>query len=297
MTTQPNRVRDSETRRPNFMRSATAFAPGSISGLFKIIADDDPEKMHSLGLSFTVTEGAEVTVAEATRTAVTFNGEEIRFPTVTTLARRLSDRDFHVAVESALPLSCGFGLSGASALAAAYAIDRLLGLGMAAEELALHAHVAEVENLTGLGDVCAQYHGGCLVKLRPGAPLVAQRLAVAEGEPIHFRYFGPISTREVLSDPDRRASVNQAADAALRQLSGLTGREGVAVAECVRISRQFAGDSGLMTDPRVREAVASVEASGGSASMIMLGHAVFSTAPFAGSTETALALAPARVLD
>ena len=280
------------------MRSAAAFAPGSISGLFKIIADDDPEKMHSLGLSFTVAEGAAVTVSEASSpTAVTFNGGEIRFPTVATLAGRLSDRAFDIAVESPLPLSCGFGLSGASALAAAYAIDRLLGLGMAAEELALHAHVAEVENLTGLGDVCAQYHGGCLVKLAPGSPLVAQRLAVPEGEPIHFRYFGPISTREVLSDPRRAAAVNRAADAALRRLSGLTGREEVPVSECVRVSRQFAGDSGLMTDARVGEAVASVEASGGAASMIMLGHAVFSTVPFAGSTGTSLSLAPARVLD
>ena len=279
------------------MRSVTAFAPGSISGLFKIIADDDPEKMHSLGLSFTVAEGAAVTVSEASRTAITFNGGEIRFPTVATLAGRLSDRCFQVAVESALPLSCGFGLSGASTLAAAYAIDRLLGLGMAAEALALHAHVAEVENLTGLGDVCAQYHGGCLVKLAPGSPLVAQRLAVPDGEPIHFRYFGPLSTREVLSDPRRAAAVNQSADAALRQLSGLTGRDRVPVSECVRISRQFAGDSGLMTDPRVREGVASVEACGGEASMIMLGHAVFSTVPFPGSTETALSLAPARVLE
>ena len=279
------------------MRSATAFAPGSISGLFKIIPDGDPEKMHSLGLSFTVAEGAAVTVSEASRTAVTFNGEEIRFPTVATLAGRLSDRAFDIAVQSPLPLSCGFGLSGASTLAAAYAIDRLLGLGMAAEELALHAHVAEVENLTGLGDVCAQYHGGCLVKLAPGSPLVAQRLAVAEGEPIHFRYFGPISTREVLSDSRRAAAVNRAADAALRQLSGLTVRDRVPVSECVRISRQFAEESGLMTDPRVGEAVASVEASGGEASMIMLGHAVFSTTPFAGSTETSLSLAPARVLD
>ena len=279
------------------MRSATAFAPGSISGLFKIIAHDTPERMHSLGLSFTVAEGAAVTVSEASRTEVTFNGEEIRFPTVATLAGRLSERCFRVAIESVLPLSCGFGLSGASALAAAYAIDRLLGLGMAGEELALHAHVAEVENLTGLGDVCAQYHGGCLVKLAPGSPLEAQRLAVPEGEPIHFRYFGPISTREVLSDPRRAAAVNRAADAALRQLSGLTGRDRVPVSECVRISRRFAGDSGLMTDPRVGEAIAAVEASGGSASMIMLGHAVFSTVPFPGSTETALSLTPARVLD
>ena len=42
------------------------------------------------------------------------------------------------------------------------------------------AHVAEVENRTGLGDVCSQYHGGCLVKLKEGAPLVADRLPITE---------------------------------------------------------------------------------------------------------------------
>ena len=278
--------------------AASAFAPGNISGVFKVIPHDDPARMHSLGLGFTVREGATASVRRAGDASVTFNGEGIEFPTVAAVLERVAPgQRLAVEIETPLPLSSGFGLSGASSLAAVYAVNALLDLGLSERALATAAHVAEVENLTGLGDVCAQYHGGCLVKLAPGSPLVAQRLAVAEGEPIHFRYFGPISTREVLSDPRRAAAVNQAADAALRQLSGLTGREKVPVSECVRVSRRFAGDSGLMTDPRVREAVASVEASGGEASMIMLGHAVFSTTPFAGSTETSLSLASARVLE
>ena len=65
-----------------------------------------------------------------------------------------------VDLTSPLPLGCGFGLSGAASLATAYALNELLHLGKDMETLAMIAHVAEVENRTGLGDVCSQYHGG-----------------------------------------------------------------------------------------------------------------------------------------
>ena len=58
-----------------------------------------------------------------------------------------------------MPLGCGFGLSGAAALATAYALNEYLSLGKAREALAMIAHVAEVENRTGLGDVCSHTMG------------------------------------------------------------------------------------------------------------------------------------------
>ena len=275
------------------MRSATAFAPGNISGVFKIIPDDDPAKMHSLGLGLTVAQGVTVTVSEADTPSVRFNGEAIQFPTAAAVASKLSDRGVTVDVVSPLPLSAGFGLSGATALATAYALDTLLGLERSEAELALTAHIAEVENLSGLGDVCAQYHGGCLVKLKPGDPLAAQRLAVAE-QPIHYRFFGPISTREVLSDPQRGERVNAAAAAALEALGELTDNTEVELAECIRISLRFAEASTLLTHPQVVQTIRDVEKAGGAASMIMLGDAVFSTLPFAGSEQTSLATDKAR---
>ena len=104
-------------------------------------------------------------------------------------------------------------------------LNKLLHLGKKdTETLAMVAHVAEVENRTGLGDVCSQYHGGCLVKLKEGAPLVADRLPIAE-QPIYYRYFGPIQTSEVLGNREQTTRINRAADAALRVLQTLTTAE------------------------------------------------------------------------
>lgn len=264
-----------------------AFAPGNISCVFKIIAHEDPRFMHSLGMGFTVREGVWAAVAAHRQTEVWFNGRAMEFPTVRGALARLTPQPLKVELETPLPLSCGFGLSGASALAAAHAANTLLALGRNREELAMAAHVAEVEQLTGLGDVCNQHHGGCLLKLTPGQPLNARRLPVSE-QPVFYRFFGPILTREVLGDPLRRERINQAADRALAGLRTLVDQEKVDLELCIRQARAFADESGLLADGRVLAALAGIEAQGGVGSMIMLGNALFSNRPFDQAEETAL---------
>lgn len=306
---------------------AKAFAPGNISCVFKVIPHADPARMHSLGMGFTVKEGVEVTVSESAETKVLFNGHDIDFPTVrgvvSTLTQNSGITGVKVDLTSPLPLGCGFGLSGAAALATAYALDELFDLRKDAETLAMTAHVAEVENRTGLGDVCSQYHGGFLVKLREGAPLVADRLPITE-QPIFYRYFGPIQTSEVLGNREQTARINHAADAALSVLQTLIrdteelgtnpqtqsrinqkpaqnemegGRGGNKLKTCFEVSKRFSVESGLLSDARVIETIEQIEMEGGVASMIMLGNGVFSTHPFEGAVETKLVHNPARLIN
>ena len=277
------------------MERARAFAPGNISCVFKIILHEDPTKMHSLGMGLTVGEGVEVSVCRGGGTSVLFNGSAIDFPTVVSIVGKLTDQPVRVEISSRLPLSSGFGLSGASALATAYALNALLDLGRSEEELAMATHVAEVENLTGLGDVCAQYHGGCLVKLKEGNPLYAEQLAVGE-RPIYYRYFSPILTSEVIGNAEQRARINAAADEALLGLAEWVGQDAVDFESCIGLSKRFAVDSGLLQDSQVRETIDRIEAAGGAASMIMLGNAVFSTEPFDGAEETRLSRRRVEVL-
>ena len=280
---------------------ARAFAPGNISCVFKVIPHADAARMHSLGMGFTVTEGVEVTVSEHHETEVLFNGEHINFPTVRAVVSRLTQNSgiagIQVDITSSLPLGCGFGLSGAAALATAYALNELLQMHKDAEELAMIAHIAEVENRTGLGDVCSQYHGGCLVKLKEGAPLVADRLPIAE-QPIYYRYFGPIQTSEVLGNREQTARINRAADVALNVLQTLTSAESSPELfnACFTVSKRFSVESGLLSDVQVIDTIAQIEAEGGVASMIMLGNGVFSTHPFEDAVETKLVHNPARLI-
>ena len=283
-----------------------AFAPGNISCVFKVISHADATRMHSLGMGFTVKEGVEVIVSEHHETRVLFNGQSIDFPTVQAVTDRLTQdagaAGVKVDITSPLPLGCGFGLSGAASLATAYALNELLHLHKDTETLAMVAHVAEVENRTGLGDVCSQYHGGCLVKLTEGAPLVADRLPIAE-QPIYYRYFGPIQTSEVLGNREQTIRINRAADAALSVLQTLCRGEVTSPLPntglfnaCFEVSKRFSVESGLLSDARVIETIEQIEAEGGVASMIMLGNGVFSTHPFADAVETKLVRNPARLI-
>lgn len=270
------------------MENAKAFAPGNLSCVFKVIAHPEATKMHSLGMGFTITEGVVVTVSQHhSQTVVQFNGSEILFPTVVSVIQKLTPQSMKVEIDSPLPLGCGFGLSGAASLATTYALNALIGLGKSKEELAMIAHVAEVENRTGLGDVCAQYHGGCLVKLKIGYPLAAERLPIPE-QPIYYRYFSSIQTKAILQNTKRRERINKAADETLQALEKLTKSQLVDFNACIQLSKQFSLNSGLLEDARVQETIREIELAGGVASMIMLGNAVFSTQPFEGATKTTL---------
>ena len=261
----------------------------------------DPARMHSLGMGFTVQEGVEVTVSEHHETKVLFNGQDINFPTVRAVVKRLIQNTdvpgIKVDLTSPLPLGCGFGLSGAASLATAYAINELIALRKENEELAMITHVAEVENRTGLGDVCSQYHGGCLIKLKEGAPLVADTLSIPD-QPIYYRYFGPIHTSEVLRDSEQTKRINRAANTALAVLKRLTDTDANPdlFTACFAVAKQFSVESGLLSDARVIDTIAQIEAAGGVASMIMLGNGVFSTYTFDGATETQLSKNPARLI-
>ena len=280
---------------------AKAFAPGNISSVFKIIPHKDPAQMHSLGMGFTVQEGVQATVSEHQAIQVVFNGQDINFPTVRSVVERLIQNSdisgIKVNLTSPLPLGCGFGLSGAAALATTYALNKLLCLDKDNEALAMIAHVAEVENRTGLGDVCSQYHGGCLVKLKEGSPLVADELPIPE-QPIYYRYFGPIQTSEVLRNREQTKRINSAADTALAVLQKLTHEEPNSdlFTACFAAAKQFSVESGLLSDLRVINTIEAIEEAGGVASMIMLGNGVFSTHKFEGATETQLSKNPARLI-
>ncbi len=294
-----------------------AFAPGNISCIFKIIPHPDATRMHSLGMGFTIKEGVIVTISAHDETKVLFNGAEIDFPTVRAVIDKLSQRTrltklnrFIAEISSPLPLGCGFGLSGASALATAYALNECLGLHATRKELAMIAHVAEVENRTGLGDVCSQYHGGCLAKLKEGAPLDAKRVPGIDEHPIYYRYFSSIQTSEVLSNGEQVARINCAADTALSALKQLVHRPGNVASSwrgvppendvfnaCLAVSKQFTVESGLLRDLQVIKTIAQIEAAGGGASMIMLGNGVFSTHAFDKALKTRLCLNPAHLIS
>lgn len=273
------------------MKTARAFAPANISLIFETYRGSTVEETGSLGVGATLERGVTIEATKADATSIHVNGEDWAFPTVRSVIDTLAKSPVRVSIKADFPFGCGFGMSGASALATAYALNDLFDLGHPPRELAMAAHVAEVNASTGLGDVGGQFNGGLMMKTRRFDPLSVQRITDEEIE-VHVKVFGPILTSEVITSPEQLASINEAGSAALDSL-----KRGVPNVEALlRMSKTFASLSGLLRSERVANAISAAEEAGGAASMIMLGEAVVANVPFPGSEPVKIINQGARSL-
>ena len=259
-----------------------AFAPANISLVFETYDAEPPHGRGSLGVGITLTEGVHVCVQSGNGAdhEILVGGEEWEFPTVRTVLRELSSAPLRVKTDAAFPFGCGFGMSGASALAAAFAVNQMLSLNRGRTELGMIAHRAEVENATGLGDVGGQFNGGIMIKRRKFEPLTVEQLPVPP-QTLHVRIFGPIHTPDVINSREKLLHINRAGHAAMQEIT--SAGPGLTMDSLLRLSHTFAEGSGLLQSPRLRESIAAAHAAGHAASMIMLGEAAVSTGPFPDS--------------
>lgn len=244
----------------------TAFVPGHVTSFFSSHPDEDPTKAGSRGAGLTLSDGVTVRVTPDTRTRTTLNGSELVVEPVDRVLDSLSATG-RVEATTDLPLGAGFGVSGALALGTALAANQAFDRRLSENELVTVAHGAEVRSGTGLGDVVAQARGGVPIRLDPGGPEHNRLDAIPASTRIEYLTFGELSTESVLSGDTARLT-----DAGLQSLSILA--EEPTLSTLLYASRRFAREAGLLTD-RVREAIEDVSATGGEASMAMLGETVF----------------------
>lgn len=277
--------------------TAKAYAPANISCIFQIHEDVDPGKKGSYGLGFTLDRGITAEVNISAKNEVYFNNKHINFPTLDSVLQKLHAPPTKINITSSLPLGCGFGLSGASALAVAYSLNSLLNLSHSNLELARIAHTAEVENHTGLGDVTNQYFGGFLLKLQPSSQFIVQKIPLVN-IPVYCKYFSPIKTGDIISNSKIKEKINKSAVSCLKELKSLihknqTSQDKIKFSQLISISYEFAAGSGLLIDHSVINLINEIKSRNGHASMIMLGNAVFSDIPFPGSAEFKISNIPA----
>ena len=267
------------------MLHATAFCPANISLVFETYFAEPPHGRGSLGVGITLDAGVTVRVSReplAPRSMILVGGEAWEFPTVRTVLTHLTLECIRVEITASFPFGCGFGMSGASALATALAVNELLGLQQTRESLGLIAHLAEVGNATGLGDVGGQINGGIMIKKHKHQPLTVEQLTIPP-QTLHYRVHGPILTSEVINSPEKLRHINAAGHEAMIRI---TGSPRLDMDRLFYISHMFAQASGLLQSGAVATDIAAAEAAGHNATMIMLGEAVISTGPFPGSRPT-----------
>jgi pantoate kinase len=276
-------------------KTAKAFAPGNISLLFGVIPGVDARSTGSVGVGCTVDEGATVTVSVSDAPSVTYNGKHIDLPTVTEAVKELTNLPMSVSISTPLPLGSGFGMSGASALAASYAINELLHLGKTPLMLAKVAHTAEVVSKTGLGDVANEYYGGFFVKFVTSARFIVQKLPVTDTV-LYCISHGKLLTSSILSDAVVIKKINAEARLALTEVKALLStRPSLSFGDIVPIANRFTKKTGLLSAELARE-IDAIEKKGGHAAMILLGNAIASDIPFDGSMKLHLGHKKATLL-
>lgn len=274
-----------------------AFAPANISCIFKVLKNNNPEKSGSIGLGFTLNYGVIVEVSFSDKTEIFFNGKKINFPTVEYVISKLQFNScVRVLITSLLPIGCGFGLSGASALAVSLSLNKLFNLKKENLELAKIAHVAEVVNGTGLGDVVNQYFGGFVLKTITSADFKIRSLPLV-GTPVYIKVFDKLNTKDIIFGNDFN-KINNAASMALDKVLKINFNTNSAsnFAEIIDISLSFAKKSELLKNKKVIKEIEKIKSNNGNASMVMLGQAVFSDVNFKGATKYAISDNCARLL-
>lgn len=259
--------------RPRSIRIGEAFCPGHISGIFEVV-EHQGKLLGSRGAGLTLELGARSKVKLSDSDRILINNAPDPAITTNRLIRNL--REFleipplDIRIQLQLPVGCGFGMSAAGTFATALALDSLLSMGLGPEGCAYQAFQAEIDCLTGLGDVVAQLHGGLVLRNQPGFQEVS---AFPVDARVHWVVFGEIPTPEILSDPQLRSKISSVAQRCLAKF-----RSNPSLENFFRCAREFCLKSELATE-KVIDALEAIDSAGGLGSMIMLGEAVFGIGP------------------
>ena len=246
----------------------TAFCPGHLTCFFKPVRTNDVMTTGSEGVGIKLSKGSIVHVEERSdkEICVTMDGKPSEARVTTRAVKILSGgRGFDITIENQLPVSQGFGMSAAGSIAAGLCVCSILGKDRTDSYKA--AHVADIEEMGGLGDVSAlTTEGPISIRTRAGLPPDGNVISKGnEGNLTLAVLGGRLETKNVLSD-----------DEAVRRISS--------VGEIAMNS--YLSDGGLFKASRYFSATAKLESScvrsalsklGSEAAMCMLGNSIFTT--------------------
>ena len=230
----------------------------------------------SRGIGIRLNKGATATVEERDDGVVNIyldGTQEIAHITRMVAENLAPGRGFDIRIENDLPVSQGFGMSAAGALAAGLCIADMTG--RSRSDAFKAAHVAEVMGGGGLGDVAAIVAGGDIpVRTVAGFPPFG-RVENADFTIDHLTLVvigGELRTDSVLGDPFTLKKVREAAGESMDSFIMDPSYENL-----FDVSNAFSSKSGLES-PAVRRAIGRLMDAGHRAGMCMLGNSLFTDA-------------------
>jgi len=246
----------------------TAFCPGHLTCFFRPVRTADVMTTGSEGAGIRLSLGSVVHIDERSdkKVCMMIDGKSSEAKISKRVASILADgRGFDITVENQLPVSQGFGMSAAGAIAAGVCICKILGKDE--NEAYKAAHIADIEEMGGMGDVSALTAKGP-ISVRTTAGFPPNGNVISKGCKRDLTLIvidGELETKKVLADEDMVRLISSAGDIAMRSYL-FDGR-------LFKASRYFSTITKLES-PAMRSALSDL---GGNAAMCMLGNSIFTT--------------------
>ena len=263
-------------------KPAAAFSPGHITGFFKICGHVYPHQKGSVGCGIALNSGirSAVTPIEGVGDSHLFlNGKTAESRTILSsvseiaaLAEEKYGTTFHFDIEETgtLPIGSGFGMSAAGTLSTVFAANASLKLGLSRDELIEIAHVAEVSNGSGLGDVAGASSGGLAVREIPGGSRFGKFYSIpVPPKTVYCLVLGGLSTKDIISNPACIQNINAAGEIALHQFL-----KNPTLDSFMAESLSFSKSIGLLS-AAAEKIIDSIDSADGMISQAMLGDTVF----------------------
>lgn len=255
-----------------------AFCPGHITAFFQACLRDDPLKSGSRGAGLCTSLGVrtKVRISKSRQKDVQiFLNDEKADAEVTRRAidLLLGNEPWKVRVlsEVQLPIAQGFGMSAAGAVSTLLALNDALPTHLPRDSILSLAHRAEVECLTGLGDVLPAALGGMDIRIEPGAPPLGVVTRHEVEADLILCVLGPnVPTRHVLRSASKLARISLEGHKCMEEF-----QRDPTLQNLFRIGRRFAERSGLMT-ATVKNAL-DMTGLYGYGTMSMLGNSIVAT--------------------
>jgi len=257
------------------------FVPGHITGFFEIINNNDPLKKGSKGAGVVLDKGVitHLKVGKGEdKVSVKINGKKnednasVTKKTVDIIKNRfkLDDLVLEIEHEIEVPIGAGFGTSASGALGTSLSLIKALNLPLSYFQAASIAHVAEVEMMSGLGDVIAEIMGGIVIRTREGAPGIGRTDRIISDELyIITKTLSKLDTASIIDHPSLKKKISNAGRVMIQKII-----ENPCPEKFMDLSYKFALETSLIND-EVLEIVDIMREETLGSSMAMLGNTAF----------------------
>lgn len=265
------------------MSELKVFVPGHITGFFEIIPNNNPLLKGSKGAGITLDEGVTTysKIEEGSgKLNITVNYQKdslntISIKTLEIIVNRynldLSKYDITINHDVNLNIGAGFGTSAGFALGISFTIPQLLGINISLKEAGEIAHLAEISQSSGLGDVISELYGGCVIRLKEGPPSTGVIDKIPITQPIYVitKTLGLLETKDIIENPVHQKRINQSGHDLLQSII-----KNPSISNFIKLSKKFANQTQLIST-ELREIINIFDEETIGSSMAMLGNTAF----------------------